>query len=103
MNRWRIYYTGDRVFGSEDGSWADAPNEGVLLVAEDRAGVVTLHMGHDHYQLEDDGSIVMRDSRTILAHVGITQMSSIKFGLYTSSSQMERVIQRAQKEWLSVK
>lgn len=95
---WRIYYRGDRTFSSEDGSWDDAPSEGVLVVVEQIGERVTIHTGHDHYQLEHDGTIVMRDARTILAHVGVMPMSSIKFGLYVSASQMERAIERARRE-----
>ena len=98
--RWGIYYRGDQTFSSDDGTWDEAPAHGVLVIAERRGEQVTLHMGADHYQLEDDGSIVMRDASTILAHVGLMSMSSIKFGLYVSASQMERAIERARREWL---
>jgi hypothetical protein len=98
---WRIYYTNGRAFGSADGTWADAPSEQVLLVVEQRGERVEFHMGADHYQLEDDGTIVLRDTRTLLALIGHRAMSPIKFGVYVSHTEMGRVVERARREWMT--
>lgn len=96
---WRVYYRGGRAFDALDGSWADAPAEGVLLVVESRDGRVAFHLGADHYQLEDDGTIVCRDARTLLAAIGVVDMSPVKFGWYVSHTEMERAVARAKAEF----
>lgn len=96
---WRIYYDDAQTFGSEDGAWSDAPVEGVLAVVELVDGRLTVHSGHDYYQLEYDGTIVLRDERTLLHAIGLLEMSPIKFGRYTSTSKMERVFRRIREEW----
>jgi hypothetical protein len=95
---WRIFYDTGASFGSDDGAWDDAPSEGVLVIAEKRGETVSLHMGHDFYQIDDD-SIVTRDERTLLHAIGRIAMSTIKFGRYTSAKKMERAINRARAEW----
>jgi hypothetical protein len=95
---WRIYYRDGRVFDSLDGEWRDAPSEGVLAVVENRAGTVTVHSGHDYYQLDDD-TVVMHDERTLLAAIGIVEMLPIKFGWYTNASRMERTLVRIRQDW----
>lgn len=97
MHSWRIYYDDDRSFGSDQGSWIDAPTEGVLAIVELLDGKLTIHSGHDFYQIEDE-SIVMRDERTLLHAIGHIEMSPIKFGRYTSASKMERVFRRIREE-----
>lgn len=98
-NRWRLYYDDGRSFGNEDGDWFDAPSEGVLAVIEQIGERTTIHAGHDHYQLEDDGTIVMRDARTLIAAIGLLEMLPVKFGRFTSATKMERTFQRIREEW----
>jgi hypothetical protein len=98
MDRWRIYYRGGRTFSADDGSWDDAPSEGVLLVVECLGDRVEFHQGADHYQLEPDGTVVMRDVRTLLAMIGRWPMSSVKFGQYVSHTEMEGVRRRAHED-----
>lgn len=95
---WRIYYDNDQTFSDDDGPWDEAPNEGVLVIVETLNGQTAIHSGHDFYQLEDDGSIVMRDERTILHAVGYVVMSTVKFGRYTSNRRMARTLERAVQE-----
>jgi hypothetical protein len=99
MVAWRLYYRDGSTYDSVSGPWDEAPTEGVLVVVENRDGRVTLHMGADHYQLEDDGTIVMRDARTLIANIGRVSMSRVLFGWYVSASQMERAIERARQDW----
>lgn len=96
--QWKVYYDDGATFGSEDGAWADAPSEGVLAVVERIGDRTTIHSGHDHYQLEHDGTIVMRDARTLIAAIGRLEMSPVKFGRYTSNTKMERVFRRIREE-----
>lgn len=96
---WAIYYRDGRRFTSDDGAWSEAPSEGVLVVVEKVGDRVTIHQGHDHYQLELDGSIVARDARTLLAAIGLVEMSAVKFGWYGAGSVFERTIERARREW----
>ncbi len=91
---WCIYYRGARSYSSDDGPWSDAPSEGVLAVVEVVGERETVHMGADHYQLEDDGTIVLRDTRTLLSAIGLIEMSAVKFGWYASHTQMALVNER---------
>ena len=95
---WRIYYRGGRTYGPEDGPWDDAPSEGVLLVVERIGERVQFHQGADHYQLEEDGTVVLRDTRTLLAMIGRWPMSTVKFGQYVSHTEMARVQEQAQAD-----
>jgi hypothetical protein len=95
---WRIYYRGGRSFGPEDGTWDDAPAEGVLIVVERIGDRVSFHMGADHYQLEPDGTVVLRDTRTLLAMIGRWPMSSVKFGQYVSHTEQARAHAQAQAD-----
>lgn len=97
---WAIYYRNGYRFTSDDGTWDDAPSEGVMVVVEKIGTRVTLHSGADHYQLEDDGTIVMRDARTLLCAIGIVAMSPVKFGWYGAGSVFERCLARARDEWI---
>lgn len=98
MSRWRIYYDDGRSYGSDDGSWSDAPVEGVLAVVELVDDKLTVHSGADFYQLEDE-SIVMRDDCTLLHAIGLVEMTPIKFGRYTSAKKMAAVFERIRQEW----
>lgn len=97
---WRLYYDSGRTFGSDDGAWSDAPSEGVLVAVERRGTEVKIHIGADHYQLEEDGTITMRDDRTLLHAIGVVPMSSVKFGRMTSQTKFERAIEAARRDWL---
>ena len=101
MGRWRIYYTGSRTFGSDDGPWHDAPPEQVLAVVEQIGERLEVHLGAEHYQLEEDGTIVLRDARTLLALIGVRPMSPIKFGVYVSHTEMAQVRARIHREWVA--
>jgi hypothetical protein len=94
---WAIFYDSGRTFTDEDGTWDEAPSEGVLVVVEVIGERTTLHSGHDNYQLEEDGTIVMRDARTLIAAIGRLTMSTVKFGRYTSNTNMERALERARQ------
>jgi hypothetical protein len=95
---WRIYYRGGQSYGDTDGSWEDAPAEGVLLVVERIGDRTEFHMGADHYQLESDGTVVLRDTRTLLAMIGRWPMSPVKFGQYVGHTEMERARRQAHED-----
>lgn len=100
--RWAIIYDQGRVHTSADGRWRDAPAEGVLAVATLVDGRYDLHLGADHYQLEDDGTVVMREASIILRAVGLLEMSPVKFGRYSSNTMMRRAAETAEqlrREW----
>jgi hypothetical protein len=53
MSRWTAYYTGNRVFDSNNLSWAELPDDGVLIVVEYQQGGRRIVDGGDWYWLED--------------------------------------------------
>lgn len=97
--RWALYYDDLTVWRDDDGPWQDAPVEGVIAAVEAQGERFTVHSGADYYQLEDDGTIVMREASTILHAVGLLEMGPVKFGRYTSNRKMERTFQRIRDEW----
>ena len=96
---WRIYYDNDRTYGSDNGSWADAPTEGVIAVVEKIGDKLTVHQGHDFYYLAEDGTIIQtNDWHILLRAIGFVKMTPIKFGRYTSNTNMARIMDRIRSE-----
>jgi hypothetical protein len=93
---WRIYYDNGSVFGAEDGSWDQAPAEGVICVVVQVGEAVTFYAGADFYwRFAEDGSIAATsDLGPLLRTLGL-----VKFGRYTSNVNHERIMQRARSEW----
>jgi hypothetical protein len=86
--RWAIYYDDGRVFTSDDGSWADAPADGVLFVLEQHGDRVNTLSGNDYYYLIDDTVAATGDAGPLLRKLGF------KFGRWTSHKVYEAVSKR---------
>ncbi len=89
---WKIWYDDSHVVSSEESSWEDAPEDGVLIVMEyfpDEKQMV--HMGADYYMMRDDTiidfSLVHLDRH--LKH-GIPK-GSMKFGRWATDEMWARV------------
>jgi hypothetical protein len=101
---WRIFYDDDRTWGPNDGSWTDAPREGVLVVAERHGERLTLHSGGCFYYLIDGETVVSTDdAATILRSLGTPAGDSgpargVIFGRWTTPAKMERAFERARAE-----
>lgn len=79
MVNWRLYYADRTTYSNEDGAWAGAPGEGVLIVVvRDPTGVYGrfwLHH-HDYYvfrpDLGDDRPYPTNDPRDVMLTWGLT-------------------------------
>lgn len=97
VGKWKIYYDDDTTFSSEDGSWEEAPLDGVLVIIQtlgkDEGRFI---MGSDIYALVED-TIVEAEAGALLR-----KSKGNKFGRSTSISRMERVKEQAAsdlKKW----
>lgn len=91
---WKIYYDNGQTYSPEDGRWEDAPADGVLFVV-DKQGDVHHHSGADYYWKLQDGTVVATsDLGPLLRSLGI-----VKFGRWTTHTNMERIRQRVVEEW----
>lgn len=105
IGTWCIYYDDESAYGPDDGSWTDAPLEGVLAVAEKHDERLTIHAGGDFYYLIDDETVVSTDdAATILRSLGTAAGNEgpargVKFGRWTTPVKMERVLARIRAEW----
>jgi hypothetical protein len=102
---WRLYYDDGSTYGPDDGSWTDAPREGVLAVAEKHGERLTIHAGGDFYYLiaettvvsTDDAAAILRSLGTPAGDEGPAR--GVKFGRWTTPAKMERTFARIRAEW----
>lgn len=96
MRDWAIYYDNGSVFDSDDGLFAEAPTDGVIIIANRRGDNIEFISGADYYvRFAEDGSIIgTEDIDSIVRTLGW-----VKFGRYTSHSNQRRITERASKEW----
>lgn len=98
--RWRVYYRRGRTFGSEDGTWAAAPADGVLAVVEVVGDRRTVRSGGDYYRLEEDGHVICHETADAILHaVGHVPLSAIKFGWCVSPTEMAQVFAQIERDW----
>lgn len=92
--RWAIYYDDGRTYTSEEGSWDEAPTDGVLVVAIKDGDRVDLLSGSDHYIMVDGETIVTTDD------LGATlrRLRFIKFGRWSTNSRMQEALRRAAED-----
>lgn len=82
----KIYYDNGTTYSSEDGSWNDAPLDGIIFVIEINGEKVNVHSGNDFYYLEDDTIASTGDLNPLLR-----KMKFIKFGRWTSHKTYEKL------------
>jgi hypothetical protein len=83
---WAIYYDNETVFTSSDGSFNDAPTDGVLFVLQKRGDRVETLSGADYYAMVDDEIIAVGDPGPLLRKIGW-----IKHGRWTSHNRFEKI------------
>lgn len=96
MDKWRIYYADGSAFGSEQGTWEEAPVDGVILVAAQSGARVDFYSGSDHYAGLDDDTIAPLDT---LDPTLREYAKWIKHGVWTTHSMYERIQERAREEF----
>lgn len=94
--QWRIFYANGSAFGSEQGSWEEAPLDGVVLVAVRRGDRVDYHTGADQYAKLDEETVAPLDD---LGATVREYAKWIKHGVWTSHSNFERIRERALEEF----
>ena len=95
--RWRAWFTNDRIFDSQDVTWRELPDDGVLVVrvlADE--GQQSIY-GYDHY-FHDDKLIAGSDDEveTIINRYDVTE-SDIKLGKWTDYETWLTVKREAQR------
>lgn len=92
---WIIYYDDETTFGSEDGTWSEAPTDGVQIIIDHIPETPLAHMGSDYYLLRDD-VIMSFSERDLHQHLvlGIDR-HAIKFGRWTTHDIWHRVHEKA--------
>lgn len=90
---WRLYYDDGTTFGSEDGSWSDAPSDGVQYITVrdgDRAEILS---GGDYYFQFDDGTVArIDDLGPLLRKFGV------KCGRWTGNKTFEAIGRRVAED-----
>lgn len=96
MDRFRIYYADGSAFGSEEGTWDEAPLDGVILVAVQSGERTDFFSGTDQYAKLDGGTVAGLDELgpTLRQHC-----PWIKHGVWTTHAMYERIQQRAREEF----
>ena len=89
--KWRIYYDDGSTFSNLDGTFEEAPSDGVLGVVEKDADVGRcVYWGKEHYYVLPDGTIGFADDLgPFLRGLGI-----IKFGRWTGKKPWTRALKR---------
>jgi hypothetical protein len=97
MRTWAIYYADGSVFGSDDGVWEDAPQDGVVCIVRSDGERREFISGGDFYRrFDDDGSI--GSTADVNAWLR-ARCPWLKFGLYVSNRKHEAIMQRARDDW----
>src|SRR5215204_1437335 len=99
MDSFRIYYANGTTYGSEDGTWNDAPLDGVLVIVVKDGERTEFHSGNDFYAMlgQDEGEDTVAPTHDLvtLAH---EQCPWIKYGVWTTHKNFERIMKRAKQE-----
>ena len=92
--RWTIYYDDETTFSSDDGSWLDAPSQGVQIIMDYMEKTPLSHMGCDYYLMRDD-TIISFSEVHLHSHLelGIAPQT-IKFGRWTNNKNWHRIHDR---------
>ena len=95
--QFRIYYADGSAFGSDQGSWEDAPKDGVIMVAINDGSRTEFLSGSDYYVREPDSETFHRQDN--LEPYVRKHNPEVKFGVWTTHSMYERIQQRAREEF----
>ena len=91
---WKIYYDNGQTYSSDDGSWDDAPLDGVLFVVEvAKGGKVNVLSGNDFYLRIDDTVMATGDMNALLR-----RFPFIKYGRWVSHRRFEETSEQVRKD-----
>lgn len=91
--RWKIYYDDATTFSSEDGTWEQAPSDGVLFVVEWQGDRTLIMSGQDYYFLHDGALGFTGDLGPLIRKLGF-----VKYGRWTSHARMERAAEHVRRD-----
>ena len=93
--KWCIWYDDGSTFHSGQGSWEDAPVDGVLIVMEYKEDSKLVHMGSDYYLMRD-GTIMGVALAHIDRHIRLgIEKDAAKFGRWATTEVWERAHEEA--------
>lgn len=96
MSAFRIYYADGSAFGSEQGSWEEAPLDGVIMVVLQKGERTEHYSGADFYaKLDEDTLADTSDIAPLLRQ----HAKWIKHGVWTTHSNFEAIRTRAHQEF----
>jgi len=98
---WRITYSDGSTFSSDDGSPADAPGRGVVLIAQadERVGRrIARSMDYYVYDVERFGGWQGVDNYGLWDYLSDPGLKIVKFGRWVPNDQWERLLIAAQNE-----
>lgn len=96
--RWKIYYRRGKAFSCDDGSWADAPADGVLAIVVSNGERRDVVSGGSFYRLTQDCVVCHEDADAILHAIGYEELSPIKFGWAVTPTEMSNVLRNIDTE-----
>jgi hypothetical protein len=96
---WKIFYADETTFSSDDGTWDDAPCDGVIAICvrDEVYGKVVLNSRDFYYQTADGGNNDMycvNDLGPQLRH----RCPWLKFGIGISSDKYKHILARATRD-----
>lgn len=96
---WKIYYTDDSTFSSENGLWDDAPLDGVVcvVVTDPDYGRYVLN-GLNYYYAQVDGSLEDKAHCNDIGPQLRVRCPWLKFGVGTAREKWKRILIKATKD-----
>lgn len=90
---WRIYYDDNTTFSDSDGTFEQAPCEGVLYILERHGDLTRIHSGKDYYAMIDGEIIAPEEIGPLLRKIGW-----LKLGRWTSQKRFEDIGRRVKED-----
>ena len=102
--KWRIYYSDGSTFGSEDGTWENAPGRDVQIVLfrDPVLGWTIRHGGRggspcDYFRMGADGTVVGMDGDGMKDHV-VHVLGVVKQGRMLTRAKWDNLLMQAMKD-----
>lgn len=96
MRPWIIYYADGSTFSSKDGSWEEAPQDGVIAVKQFKDETMThdFHVDKDFYVMIEDGQINSFNELDLKDYIRRVA-PKIKIGKWITDTQYRAVLEKA--------
>lgn len=90
---WRIYYADDTTFDSTQGTWEDAPADGVICVLRPDEKNTSAHLSERDFYMKPPG----HDEVIVTDDLGpqLRALKWIKFGLWIPREKYQEIMGRA--------